>query len=193
MKPWVTIAKSGTLTLQRRDEEWVIRSNGVELMSSRRHGSETALAAYARGRTLIGGLGLGFTLQAVSTANEIVVAELDPAVVEWNRVHLKTQRLDDPRVTVHVGDVAEAPGKYDAILLDVDNGPSALSDPRNAKLYGPAGISRFHAMLKLHGTLVVWSAGPDFQFVKRLGRGGFTVTVEPSGPHTLFVARRRSS
>ena len=197
MKPWKTLARDGALVLQERDGEHVLRSGGVELMSSRRHRSEAAMAAHAAGakRVLVGGLGLGFTLRAVLEAApeaRVVVAELSNAVVEWNRTLLHTASLDDARVTVHLGDVAEAEGRFDCILLDVDNGPAALSDPGNAKLYAPKGIARFKAMLKPRGVLVVWSAGPSRQFLQALGRAGFEASEQPSGAHTLFVARLRS-
>lgn len=198
VKPWKTLARDGALVLQERDGEYVIRTAGVgELMSSRRHRSEDAMAAYAAGckRVLIGGLGLGFTLRAVleKSSAAVVVAELSPAVVEWNRTLLGLEALNDPRVTVHVGDVAEAEGRFDAILLDTDNGPSGLSDPRNAKLYGPNGVARFRQMLKPRGLLVVWLARSEPAFAKTLGRGGFDVTEQTLAGHTLFVARGRSS
>src|SRR5689334_22373701 len=109
MKPWVTIGTAGPLVLQQRDDEFVIRSRGIELMSSRRHASEDAMAEYAVGKTrvLIGGLGLGFTLRAVLAKNvpNVMIAELEPAVVEWNRGPFgNAALLSDPRVHLHVGD-----------------------------------------------------------------------------------------
>jgi spermidine synthase len=185
VKPLVTLAKSGALVLQQRDDEFVIRINGAELMSSKRRKSEVAMARFAKGRTLIGGLGLGFTLDAV-TVKDIVVAEIEPAVVEWNRTFIKTKGLD--RCEIFLGDVFDAPGKYDSILLDVDNGPIAL-DARNTKLYTAQGVARFRAMLNPKGVLVVWSAGPEDAYVKRLGKGGFKVEQVHEGGHVIFVAR----
>lgn len=192
MKPLVTLAKSGPLMLQERDGEFVIRINGLELMSTRRHVSESKMAQYAKGEVLIGGLGLCFTLRSVlaTEAKRVVVAELYPAVVEWNRTYLKNaDALDDPRVSIHLGDVGGVEGRFDAILLDVDNGPHALCDPKNAKLYDAKGIARFKGMLKPKGSLVVWAAGPDDAFVKALGRGGFEARTETSAGKVLFVAR----
>jgi len=200
VKPWKTLATEGELKLQERDGEHVIRSGGIELMSSRRSVSEEAMAKYAgtAKSVLIGGLGLGFTLRATLAhpkVEQVVVAELSPAVVEWNRTLLKRPAMSDPRLTVHVGDVGSVVGRFDAILIDVDNGPHAVSHPMNSKLYGPAGIARFRGMLSPRGWLVFWAAGPGKEpaFVETLGRGGFDVTVEHVAGHTLFVARRRAS
>lgn len=199
MKPWVTLARDGALVLQERDGEYVIRSGGHELMSSRRHQSEVAMAKHAAGsrRVLIGGLGLGYTLRAVldgvPEAN-VLVAELSKAVIAWNKgplAHLHGDALRDKRVNIHPGDVATADGRFDSVLLDVDNGPSALSDATNSKLYGPAGLSRLAQMLKARGTLVVWSASVDPAFIKRMGRAGFDVEVEPVDRFVLFVGKKR--
>lgn len=199
MKPWVTLGRDGPLVLQERDGEFVIRSNGVELMSSRRPGSEKAMARYAvgAGRVLVGGMGLGFTLRAVLDTNpeaNVLVAEMSKAVIDWNKgplAKLHGDSLRDKRVNIHPADVATADGRFDCILLDVDNGPSPLSDATNSKLYGPAGISRLREMLKARGTLVVWSAGPEPLFLKRLGRGGFDVELVPTDDCVLFVGRKR--
>ncbi|MBL8957963.1 MAG: hypothetical protein JNK82_44720 [Myxococcaceae bacterium] len=200
MKPWKTLAQSGVLKLQERDGELCIRSDGIELMSSRRSVSEQAMAKYATKAksVLIGGLGLGFTLGAVleqTSAPEVVIAELSPAVVEWNRDILKRPAMTDPRVRVHVGDVGKVTGNFDSILIDVDNGPRAVSHPGNSNLYTPKGIARFKGMLNPKGHLVFWAAGPGTEegFVKILGRAGFETSLDHVAGHTLFVARRRAS
>jgi spermidine synthase len=193
VKPWKTLARAGALSLHERDGEHVIRARGVELMSSRRRRSEEAMAELAAGAksVLIGGLGLGFTLRAtlgvVDARARVVVAELSSAVVEW--APLVGAPIGDPKVTVIVGDVAEVDGRFDAILLDVDNGPVALTHERNARLYGPAGIARFKARLSRRGVLAVWSAGPDAKFLKALGRAGFAAESISCGPHALLVGR----
>ena len=158
-------------------------------------------------RVLVGGLGMGFTLRAVldlvSSTSRIVVAELVPAVVAWNRgplAELAKAPLLDKRVEVFEGDVArplgEAHATFDAILLDVDNGPAALTRPQNARLYGSAGLSILRHALRSGGRLVLWSAGPDSSFEARLVKAGFAVDVRSvaahkgsSGPkHVLFIA-----
>jgi spermidine synthase len=134
----------------------------------------------------LGGLGLGFTLRAVldrvGPGARVTVSELVPAVVRWNRErfpHLAGAPLDDPRVQVREGDVGEhltgEGGAFDAVLLDVDNGPVALSVPSNAGLYGPAGLRRLRRALVPGGVLAVWSSGPDGSFEGRLAREGFRV------------------
>jgi len=218
VKPWETIEKAlapdGTeLVLARRDDEWVVRYGGKVLMSSRQHGSEDALATLAlpraahRRAVLVGGLGLGFTARAVldriPVDSKVVVAELTPALVDWNRRlvgKLAGRPLDDPRCRVHVGDVmdriAEARGAYDAILLDVDNGPGSMVHEDNHRLYGHRGIAACRAALAEGGVLAVWSAHHDEPYLRRLQRGGFEATarvVPARGPagglkHVLFVA-----
>ena len=200
MLPWIQLGSStipgddGEIRLYRRGSEYSIRVGTHELMNSRVYGSEIALAEVAcerlrdRGhaRILIGGLGMGFTLGAVlrqvGRKAEVTVAELVPAVVEWNRnemAALNGPALDDPRVFVRVIDVAtilhESKSAFDAILLDVDNGPSALTAKENDKLYGPAGLRRAHEALRPGGILAVWSAGADASFTKRLRKVGFRV------------------
>jgi spermidine synthase len=201
VKPWEIVdrtpAPDGTeLVLARRDDEWVVRVGGRVLMSSRVHGSEEALAAIAlkaasaRRDVLVGGLGLGFTLRATLDRLPVdaraIVVELVPGLVAWNRgplAKLAGRPLDDPRVRLQQGDVgariAEAKGAYDAILLDVDNGPSALAHARNASLYGRRGIRDCADALRAGGVLAVWSAGPDEQFRERLERAGLEVREEP--------------
>ncbi len=185
------------LSLHRRDKEFSIRLDGLELMNSRVYGSEEALAEIAcakikdreGARVLIGGLGMGFTaaraLGLLGAKAQVQVAELVPEVVDWNRkylAHLAGNPLKDRRVTVKVMDVAQiirsagginGRGAYDAILLDVDNGPEGLSRKGNNWLYTQSGIAAAHAALRPGGVLGVWSAGGDNAFTKRLRRAGF--------------------
>ena len=225
MIPWEVLGEAAapdgtTLTLMRRGHEYVILANGKSLMSNRMHGSEEALATFglkslpssAKGadapRVLVGGLGMGYTLRAtldhLPPAASIDVAELLPAVIEWNRGPLgplASHPLADRRVRVIQGDVAATlranPGAFDAVLLDVDNGPVAFTTEFNGGLYANAGIANARAALKPGGTLAVWSAWDDRKFEQRLRYAGFTVTVEhvrarlkQGGPyHTIFVAR----
>jgi spermidine synthase len=184
----------GELRLLRRGAEFSIRLDTRELMNSRAHGSEEALAelacariaARARPRILIGGLGMGFTLRAALDAlgaeARVVVAELVPAVVAWNRgplADLSARGLDDARVTVVEADVADPIGSarsaYDAILLDADNGPEGLSLAANDRLYDLAGLTAARTALRPGGVLAVWSAGPDANFARRLRTVGFEV------------------
>jgi spermidine synthase len=191
-------------------------ANGKSLMSSRMHGSEQALAALALRRmempdacVLVGGLGMGFTLRAtldlVPRDATVVVAELVPAVVEWNRGALGTlagHPLRDPRVRVEMGDVADtlqsSPERFDAVLLDVDNGPDAFTAATNARLYNDAGLAAARAALKPDGVLAVWSAWEDRRFEQRLRYAGFVVHIErvrgrlkKGGPkHTIFLASK---
>ena len=200
MKPWETIEKArspdGTeMVLAHRDGEWVVRYDGKVLMSSRQHGSEDALAALAleraahRRAVLVGGLGLGFTVRAtldrIPTDAKVVVAELTPALLDWNRRvvgKLAGRPLDDPRTHVHVGDcvqrILEARGAYDAILLDIDNGPGSMVHEANHRLYGTRGIAACREALREGGVLAVWSAHHDERYVKRLERAGFRAEVK---------------
>lgn len=190
-----------------------------DLMNSRMHGSERALATLAferlggkrDARLLIGGLGMGFTLaaalEALGPRGEVVVAELVPEVVEWNREWLGVAAgtpLADPRSTVFVGDVADLirrePQGFDAILMDVDNGPEALVRGANDWLYAPAGLRTTRAALRGGGVLAVWSAGPDRGFTARLRQAGFDSSehvVRPHRPgkgprHHIWVANARA-
>lgn len=222
MKPWEllgeTHAPDGTvLTLTRHGHELVILADGKPLMSSRMHGSEEALATLGcrglrgreRPRVLVGGLGMGFTLRAtldvVPDDATVVVAELVPAVVDWNRgplAPLAQQPLADRRVRVEVGDVADimqtTPGGFDAILLDVDNGPAAFTASGNSRLYDNAGVAAARTALLDGGVLAVWSAWDDRKFEQRLRHAGFRVQVErvrarlgKGGPrHTIFLGHR---
>jgi spermidine synthase len=202
MKPWElldrTTAPDGTsLRLMRRDGEYVIFAGSDGLMSSRTHGSEEAQARLACAHAdtldapciLIGGLGLGFTLRAsldlLRPGASVIVAELLPAVVEWNRGpvgHLADHPLNDPRVRVRVGDVGEvlrtSPNTFDAILLDVDNGPHAMAATGNDALYSERGVAVARDALKPGGRLAVWSAADDRAFLRRLKRCGFDATSE---------------
>lgn len=222
MIPWrrldgATLAgEARELVLYQRDTEFVIRVGPHALMSSAAHGSEEALAeaACARvhgrpgARVLVGGLGMGFTLAAalrgLPADARVEVAELAPAVVEWNRgplAHLAGRPLEDPRVTVHEGDVADriraARAAWDAILLDVDNGPDALTVAANDRLYSGAGLGAAFAALRAGGVLGVWSVQPDDAFTGRLARAGFAVEERRArarrgkgGRHTLWLATR---
>jgi len=204
MVPWVLLASTtvpgdgAEMRLYRRGAEFSIRVGPHELMNSRVHASEEALAEIAcdvlsdreNARILIGGLGMGFTLAAVLShvgpRAAVDVAELVPAVVAWNRdqmAEINGAALADRRVTVHESDVAMIIGRdknaYDAILLDVDNGPSALTSKSNERLYGAAGLTAAHASLRPRGVLAVWSADHDPSFTKRLRQAGFDVEEHP--------------
>jgi spermidine synthase len=223
MIPWVQldaaqIPGGGVLRLMRRGTELSIMSGATELMNSRLGGSEEALATLAceplrtaeRPRLLIGGLGMGFTLRAalveLPASAEVVVAELVPAVIEWAHgpmAELFAGCLEDTRVTIRNADVADligaAQGAYDAILLDVDNGPGGLNREANDGLYGMAGLAAAAAALKPGGILAVWSATQDTGFVQRLRRSGYAVeekTVRATrskrgARHVIWLARRR--
>ena len=216
-----TVTADGTvLKLARRDNEYIIFANGKNLMSSRMHGSEEALATLACRRVrsleypcvLIGGLGMGFTLRAtldlLPPDAMVVVAEMVPAVVEWNRGPLGPlagHPLEDKRVRIEMVDVAvtlrSGQGKFDAVLLDVDNGPTAFTASDNAWLYDDPGIAAARTALKMDGVLAVWSARDDRKFEKRLRYGKFAVQVErvrgrlkKGGPHhTIFLGHKAPS
>jgi len=221
VKPWELLGQTrapdgAELALTLRSGEYVILANGKSLMSSRMHGSEEALAMFACARVkisgreaprvLIGGLGMGFTLRAMLDLlppdAEVVVAELLPAVVEWNRGPLGPlagHPLKDRRVRVEQGDVAatvrSSVRAFDAILLDVDNGPAAFATSGNAGLYNDAGLAAARTALREGGVLAVWSAREDRRFEQRLRYAGFRVEVErvrgrlkKGGPrHTIFL------
>jgi spermidine synthase len=207
----------GELRLYKCGDEFSIRLDRCELMNSRMHGSESALAEFAcariadraRPQVLIGGLGMGYTtaaaLRRLPADGQLVVAELVPAVVKWNRgplADLAGRPLEDHRVTVREVDIAqilkEEPRSYDAILLDVDNGPQGLTRASNNWLYSHAGLDAAFASLRPAGVLAVWSAGPDRAFVRRLRDAGFEVDefhVRSHGPrkgarHTIWLAGR---
>jgi len=206
MRPFETLHSTKTpdgtrLSLHHRDGEYFIHLNGEELMSTRRTGSESALAALAcqklpdrrHPRVLIGGLGFGYTLRAaleiLPAQAEVVVAEIYPAVVEWNREHLEPlhrQTLEDERVMIQNTNVWELLGDkqaFDAILLDVDNGPAAWCLSSNSRLYARQGLEKIRASLKPGGVLAVWSADADAAFVKLLGKNGFSARAERVRDH----------
>jgi spermidine synthase len=205
------------LHLYKRGAEFSIRVESRELMNSRVHGSEDALADLAcarigdrrRPRVLIGGLGMGYTLATalhrLGAEAQLIVAELVPAVVAWNRgplADLTGRPLEDDRVTVREVDVAEIlreeHQQYDAIVLDVDNSPEDLTRRDNAWLYARAGLEAAFAALRPKGVLAVWSAAPDLIFTQRLRRVGFEmdeVHVRARGlrggeRRTIWIAER---
>ena len=221
MIPWETLDEvplpgdRGTMTLLRRGHEYVIRIDGKDLMSNRQFTSERELANLAvkklktdTPRVLIGGLGLGYTLAAtleiVGSDAEVIVAELVPAVLEWNKgvlAPLAGNPLDDPRAEVRIGDVCEMirtpDGTYDAILLDVDNGPDGLTQDSNSWLYEKSGLGAARRALNPGGVLAVWAPFEDRLFRKRAQSAGFdveVVTVKARGKkgarHTIWLAKR---
>ena len=222
MKPleWLATATAPDgeeLRLMRRDGDFMIVLDRNELMNSRMSGSEEALATMtaerlgkrAAQRWLIGGYGMGFTLRAalgkLGPQAKVTVAELVPEIVAWARgpmAELTAGCLDDPRVTVvleDVGDlIARARGTYDAILLDVDNGPDGLVRQANDRLYTPAGLAAAKAALSPGGVLAVWSAAKDAAFARRLAKAGFNVdevqvrarTDGKGARHTIWFGRR---
>lgn len=206
------------LRLIRRGSEYSIMLGANELMNSRLSGSEEAMSTLAAvriaevsaPRVLIGGLGMGFTLrtalQAFGARASIEVAELVPEIVDWARgpmAHLHAGTLENPRVSIHVGDVGglirSSAGRFDAILLDVDNGPDGFSREGNDALYTAQGLQQARAALRPGGVLAVWSSGPDPRFTSRLRKGGFAVEEEivrarrtgGGARHTIWLAQRR--
>ena len=211
----VVMPNGSELRLIRWDEHIAIEVDGRPLMSTHEHGSEDdlgrvvaeRLTGIAAPRMLIGGLGLGFTLRAaldaLPKAAEVVVAELVPDVVRWNRAKygaFAKRPLRDRRVTVVVGDVAVAIAEgrdYDAIVLDVDNGPDALTHNVNANLYKPTALKRTRRALRPGGLLAVWSAFPSRAFSKVLAESGFEVellrpppTTEGGPRYYVWLARK---
>lgn len=199
MIPWILLDTAqvpggGELRLMRRGAEFSIKLGQNELMNSRLSGSEEALATLACARLegckkpclLIGGLGMGFTLRAALSAlgadARIVVAELVPEVVAWARGPMADvfgDSLTDPRVSIREKDVGllirGERSAFDAILLDVDNGPEGLSREANDTLYNQSGLGSAHAALRPGGVLAVWSSGPNPRFTQRLLKAGFDV------------------
>jgi spermidine synthase len=226
MIPWslldtAQVPGGGKLRLMQRGEEFSIRLERDELMNSRLSATEQALATIAcekirtrkrpnqRPRILIGGLGMGFTLRAVlmvlGKQAHIVVAEVVPAVVAWARgpmAKLTGDSLTDPRVHIYDGDVGDlirsGRSAYDAILLDVDNGPHGMTRKANDGLYDLKGLRAAHTALRSGGVLAVWSSGPDAKFTARLRKTGFKVDEIPlraKGPrggarHFIWTAAR---
>jgi spermidine synthase len=209
-----------TLTLVRHGSDHVVMLGRDELMGTRMRFSEEQLAALTIAelstdapRLLIGGYGMGFTLRAalarLGAGGRVTVAEIVPEIVEWAQgplAHLTGDSLDDPRVTIELCDVAAliddamdgSALPWDAILLDVDNGPDGIVRDGNERLYTRTGLARARDALAPGGVLAVWSAGPDPKFARRLGDAGFTVderTVRArpnnKGPrHTIWFARK---
>jgi len=216
MKKWTCLDTAlmpdgKTISLHEHDGTYSVRVDGAELMSTRRHNSEDRIAELAceqakrQARVLIGGLGFGFTLKAalesLSTDAAVTVAEISSAVIAWNRnpaFPLAAAALADPRVTVVQQDVREiiagSTHAFDSIILDVDNGPAALSTESNRGLYSLAGLRRTHAALKPGGCAAFWSAAPNPAFLKLMAAAGFAVDVQrcrahtnSGGWHTLFI------
>lgn len=221
MKPTETLATASApdgsrLTLQRHDGAYVIRVDGVELMSTRRVNSEQHLAVLACTpvrdgagvSVLIGGLGFGFTLRAalevLAPDARVTVVELVPAVIEWNRNPewpLAADALSDPRVSLVQADVAQVlrdhPLGYDAIMLDVDNGAESFTTGGNAALYRDAGIRSTLAALRPGGVAAWWSVDTEPAFAKALERAGLTVRVHrvrshaTTGPRNAIITATR--
>ncbi|MGB9439699.1 MAG: hypothetical protein WCB15_17255 [Desulfobacterales bacterium] len=192
MKPRIKIATArtpdgGEMVLYQHDSDFAIEINGQDLMNSRHHESELALArlgcAHLDGRKapkiLIGGLGMGYTLRQaldmLSSDAQVVVGELLGAVVEWNREffgELNGRPLGDKRVDLKTGDIVElisgSKSRFDSILLDIDNGPNAMTDSGNRRLYGRQGIGACRRALREQGCLAVWSAEPSRKFEQLL-------------------------
>lgn len=223
MIPWKLLSTTKTpdtkseLKLYQRDTEYSIRVNGQELMNSRMSGSEKMLAQLScceiahrkKASVLIGGLGMGYTLTAALTAlhadADVLVSELVPSVVEWNQGVLGTLAdypLKDSRVTVRVEDVVQvinnSSSAFDAILLDVDNGPDGLTQDGNDRLYSLSGLSMIQRALRAGGVLAIWSASPNTGFTKKLKTSSFHVVekqvrgrTQRKGPlHTIWIAKK---
>jgi spermidine synthase len=213
MKPNVKLAETTTpdgahLILYEHDGAYCIRLNGQDLMHSSVTASELRLGELAAetlsrrpdSLTLLGGLGLGFTLKSLLARGgpgaKVQVAELIPQIVEWNRtllVHLNGALLDNPRVEVLSRDVWKVvvdtePAHYDAVVLDIDNGPTAMVQKRNARLYNSTGLEQIARVLKPDGRACFWSARPEPAFAARLARAGFEVNLVPA---PLYAAAKR--
>jgi spermidine synthase len=224
MIPWIHLGSAqipnngGELKFSQRGEEFSIRLSGIrgELMNSRVYNSEKELArlgcAYLKStenaHVLVGGLGMGYTLsealKVVTNSAQVTVAELIPEVVTWNQGPLgkcANNPLKDPRTKVHMGDVKELlttnQPTFDAILLDVDNGPEGLTHSDNNWIYSEVGLQHIYKTLRPKGMLAIWSAGPDYLFSVRLKKAGFDVDtrivrarVGKGSRHTIFLARK---
>ena len=221
MKPVELLGRTTTpdgsdMTLIRRGHELIILADGKPLMSSRMHGSEEALATFGCERArlleepcvLVGGLGMGYTLRAtldlLPKDATVIIAELLPAIVEWNKEflgELAGHPLKDRRVKIALGDVAvtlrERANRFDAVLLDVDNGPIAFAQATNSALYGEAGLKAARSALRENGVYAVWSAWDDVKFQHRLRHNGFAPEthrvrgrLKKGGPfHTIFIGK----
>lgn len=222
MKSWTLFEETTSpdgrvVSLWKRDQEWSIRVDGRPLMGNRRFGSEVALAEKAvqqlaqpeQSSVLVGGLGFGYTLRALldllPQSAKVMVVELIPAVGVWNRGPLAEfagSPLDDPRVELRIGDVVSmlknSEARYDAILLDTDNGPAAMTQSGNAWLYSHRGLVRTRRALRPHGVLTVWSASLDPEFTLRLRAAGYHVACDlvpardagKRARHVIWTARR---
>ena len=220
MKPWEHLASATTpdgydLELWRHDREYAIRADGYDLMVSRAHQSEDRMMALAcphppaGARVLVGGLGMGYTLRAVLDAlpadGGAVVSELIPEVIEWNRGvlgPLAGNPLDDFRTEVEARDVVEVirgnQGRFDAILLDVDNGPKAPTQKKNVRLYTREGLEDIHRALRNNGALAIWSVDEQRGFEGQLRRAGFEARTHRirahgrrGGSHYVLVGTKR--
>ncbi|MRI31692.1 hypothetical protein EOPP23_01615 [Endozoicomonas sp. OPT23] len=225
MNPWIELGTAdipnagGQLKLSQRGDEFSIRLSGVrgELMNSRVHGSEEALSelgcahlkSTADAHVLVGGMGMGFTLmaalKAVMPTSKVTVAELVPEVIEWNKGPLGAcagYPLNDSRTSVHQGDVVELfkdrKPAFDAILLDVDNGPEGLTQTDNHQLYSSQGVAAIQQCLKPKGMLAIWSAFPDEKFLGRLKKAEFQASMKmvrarpgKGSRHTIFLAQKK--
>lgn len=224
MIPWTLIGTAnipnngGVLRLTQRENQFSIHLKGVrgELMNSRDHCSELALAelgcAHIQGientKVLVGGLGMGFTLAAalkvISKSSQVVVAELVPEVIEWNKGPLGEcagRPLNDNRTLVHQGDVAALfntkQAAYDAVLLDVDNGPEGFTHADNSNLYSIESLQAIRQTLRPRGVLAIWSAWHDPKFTLQLKKAGFKVEAQTvraykgkGSRHTIYLARK---
>ena len=224
MNPWKLLDKTeipnggGEMELMRREDEFSIHLSGHrgELMNSRLYNSEEELAklgcahltSVADAQVLVGGLGMGYTLAAalrsVSQSATVTVAELIPAVVQWNRGALGEcagKPLLDKRVVVHTGDVVDLLNKnkpvFDAVLLDVDNGPDGLTHSENDRLYSLNGLKAIYNSLRAKGMLAIWSAVPDDTFIRPLRKAGFNVStqivrarVNKGSRHMIYLAQK---
>lgn len=219
MKPWESLATTRTpdgsrLELLVHDGDYLIRAEGYELMTSRAHASEEAMMTLAcpepteGARVLVGGLGMGYTAAAalalMPARSSLVISELVPAVVEWNRGPLGPlagHPLDDPRTELVVGDVVrviqDASEEFDAMLLDVDNGPTALTDRGNSWLYTKAGLKAIRRGLRPGGSAAIWSVGDEPSFERRLREVGLTPSthrIRAHGrrgtQHLVFVGKK---
>jgi len=227
MIPWTLLGTAnipnngGVLKLTRRDNDFSIHLTGVrgELMNSRMYSSELALAELGcahiqdmeKTKVLVGGMGMGFTLaaalKATAISSQIVVAELVPEVIEWNKGPLGEcagRPLDDDRVEVYIGDVAELfiirQATYNAVLLDVDNGPEGFTQADNNDLYSIESLQAIRDTLHPGGVLAIWSAWHDPKFIKQLKKAGYKVkdkTVRAhkgkGSRHTIYLARKSRS
>ena len=220
MKPWETLATAITaegcrFELLRRDSEYTIRNDGYNLMTSYSHGSEDAMMSLACPNPradaciLIGGLGMGYTLAAtldlLQPGASVVVSELVPEIVEWNRGPLGPlagHPLDDPRTDLVVGDVADvirdSKSRFNAVLLDVDNSFDSFTLARNSWLYTPEGLAAARRSLRPRGTLAIWSAGVEGTSERRLRAAGFTASTHPvrgrykrGGHYFVLIGRLR--